>query len=170
MDSNNNPLLWSDAYKQKVLPPAILKAAVDTLKKAGKIVVTLNGSFDLMHAGHLQIIYEAAQQGDCLIVALNSDASIKKYKSATRPIIPLEYRLQMMAALQFVDFVTWFEETDPRQLLDLLKPHVHVNGAEYGSECIEAETVRKGGGKLYLVDRIPGLATSDIIKKIHLEK
>lgn len=105
-------------------------------------------------------------QADRLIVALNSDSSIRQYKGADRPIISLEYRLQMMAALEFVDYVTWFDETDPRAILGKIKPDVHVNGAEYGAGCIEAETIINHGGRIHLVDRIPSLATSAIIEKI----
>ncbi len=72
----------------------------------------------------------------------------------------------MVAALEFVDYVTWFEETDPSALLEKIKPDVHVNGAEYGADCIEAKVVEKHGGRLHLVDRIPSLATSTIIEKI----
>jgi rfaE bifunctional protein nucleotidyltransferase chain/domain len=99
---------------------------------------------------------------------LNSDQSIKKYKSADRPIVPLEYRLELMSALEFVDYVTWFDETDPRELLGKIKPDVHVNGAEYGENCIEAQTVKEHGGKIHLVERIPNLATSALIEKIKL--
>lgn len=119
-----------------------------------------------MHAGHLEIIYQASLVADILIVALNSDSSIKKYKSPNRPIIPLEERLKMMAALQFVDYVTWFDETDPIALLEKIKPDVHVNGAEYGAKCIEADTVKKHGGRVEIVQLVPGLSTSEIIKKI----
>ena len=112
------------------------------------------------------MIYEASQQADLLIVALNSDASIQKYKSLDRPIISLEYRMQMMAALTFVNYVTWFEETDPRNLLSTIKPDVHVNGAEYGEKCIEAETVKRYGGKIHIAPLIPGLSTTQIISKI----
>ena len=109
-------------------------------------------------------------QADRLIVALNSDLSIQKYKGTDRPIIPLNYRLEMMAALEFVDYVTWFDETDPRLILEKIKPDIHVNGAEYGIDCIEAETVKTHGGKIHLVDRIPSLATSAIIEKIKCGK
>jgi bifunctional ADP-heptose synthase (sugar kinase/adenylyltransferase) len=81
-------------------------------------------------------------------------------------VIPLEYRLQMMAALEMVDFVTWFDETDPIALLSKIKPHVHVNGAEYGEHCVEAETVKQGGGRLHIVTLVPGLSTSAIFEKI----
>ena len=112
------------------------------------------------------MIHEASKQADRLIVALNSDDSIRKYKSANRPIIPLQFRLEMVAALEFVDYVTWFDETDPRAFLAKIKPDVHVNGSEYGADCIEAEIVKQHGGRLYLVERIPALSTSAIIEKI----
>lgn len=158
--------LWSQEYKNKLINPESLISKVDEIRKQGHTIATLNGSFDLMHAGHLQIIYEASLQADILIVALNSDSSIKAYKSPDRPIIPLEYRLQLMAALEFVDFVTWFDETDPIRLLTDIRPDVHVNGAEYGHDCIEAPTVKKHGGKMHIVQLVPGLSTSQVLAKI----
>lgn len=152
--------------RKKILEPIKLCEKVKELKHAGKRVATLNGSFDLLHAGHLEILYQASLQGDILVVALNTDRSIAAYKHPSRPVIPLEYRLQMMAALEMVDYVTWFDETDPREILKEIAPHVHINGAEYGKDCIEAETVKAGGGSLFLVDLVPGLSTSFVIKKI----
>lgn len=160
------PSPWVAYSKQKIISPKEISHLVQKLRGEGRTIATLNGSFDLMHAGHLHIIYEASKTADILIVALNTDASIQKYKSIQRPIIPLEYRQQMMAAIEFIDYVTSFDEIDPRQLLSIIKPDVHVNGIEYGENCIEAETVKKFGGKIHLVDRIPGLATSEILKKV----
>jgi len=151
--------------KKQILPKDIENFAVD-LRRQGLRIVTLNGSFDLLHAGHLYILHQAKLQGDVLIVALNSDSSIRQYKGSNRPIITLAHRLSMMAALSFVDYVTWFDETDPCKILGEIRPNVHVNGIEYGAHCIEAEVVRKCGGRLHLVDRIPGLATSEVITKI----
>jgi rfaE bifunctional protein nucleotidyltransferase chain/domain len=153
-------------YQQKIIHPSLLVETIVKLRKSGEKIITLNGSFDLIHSGHLHILFEAAQQGGKLFVALNSDSSIQKYKSIDRPITPLVHRVALLAALECVNYVTWFDETDPRELLKVIKPDVHVNGAEYGGECIEASTVREGGGKLHLVNRIPGLATSEIIQKI----
>ncbi len=165
-----NPLLaverFSEAVRAKYIDPSELEEKVKKLKDQGKTIATLNGSFDLMHAGHLYIIYQASRQGDILMIGLNTDQSIQAYKSALRPIIPLEYRLQMIAALEMVDFVTWFDEVDPREMLKKIKPHVHVNGAEYGEDCIEMETVRSCGGRIHIVELVPGLSTSQIIKKI----
>jgi rfaE bifunctional protein nucleotidyltransferase chain/domain len=151
---------------KKEILPSHLEEFVAKLRLQGKTLATLNGSFDLLHAGHLYILQQAKLQADVLIVALNSDSSIRQYKGPSKPIIGLTDRLSMMAALEFVDYVTWFEETDPREFLRRAKPNVHVNGIEYGPNCIEAEVVRNQGGRIHLVDRIPGLATSAIIAKI----
>jgi rfaE bifunctional protein nucleotidyltransferase chain/domain len=158
--------LWSTACQRKLIEPSAVEQTVDAIRKAKKTIATLNGSFDLLHAGHLQIIFEASQTADILIVALNSDRSIKAYKSPERPFIPLEYRLQLMAALEFVDYVTWFDETDPCALLKTIKPDVHANGAEYGEDCIEASTVKKYGGRIHVVQLIPGLSTTQIVQQI----
>lgn len=161
--------MWSNNYKRKLILPEQLEETVKKLRAQGKKIVSLNGSFDLLHAGHLQFLYEAAQMGDVVIAALNSDASIKAYKSPKRPLIPLEYRMQMMAALEFIDYVTWFEETDPRLLLAKIRPDVHVNGADWGRNCIEKQVVEDNGGKLHIVELVPGLSTTKIIDKIRSE-
>jgi len=164
------PSLRKKSYQiesqNKILRKEDLLAACAELRRQKKTIATLNGSFDLMHAGHLHIIYEASMQADILVVALNSDLSIKQYKGPKRPIIPLEYRMQMMAALEFVDYVTFFEETNHLSLLSKIKPDVHVNGAEYGKDCIEREMVEKFGGKIHIVDLVDGLSTSQIIENI----
>lgn len=157
---------WKEYYQKKILPPDQIERKISEIRSAKKTIATLNGSFDLLHAGHLFILYEASLAADLLIVAVNSDASVKKYKDPQRPIVPLKSRMEMLCALSFVDYVTWFDETDPRTLLTKIKPDVHVNGAEYGENCIEAATVKTHGGKILLVPRIDGLATSDILKKI----
>jgi rfaE bifunctional protein nucleotidyltransferase chain/domain len=153
-------------FRQKIIDPKKISSVVASLKEQGKRVVSLNGSFDLLHAGHLEILYEAKKQGDILVVALNTDESIQVYKSKDRPIVPLNFRLQMMAAIEAVDLVTYFSETTPIEILKKIHPHVHVNGAEYGANCIESETVKELGAILHLVNRIPSLSTSAIVKKI----
>jgi len=152
--------------EKKRVEPNDLESLVRSLQGQGLTVATLNGSFDLLHAGHLYILYQAKQQADKLLVALNSDRSIQQYKHPSRPIITLQDRLAMIAAIECVDYVTWFEETDPCAFLEKARPNVHVNGVEYGPDCIEAAVVRKHGGRLHLVDRIPGLATSAVLEKI----
>lgn len=152
--------------QKKLIEPKVLEDKIGYLRERKLKLATLNGSFDLLHAGHLFIIHEASKQADRLIVALNSDSSIQQYKSKDRPFVPLRYRLEMMAAIEFVDFVTWFDETDPCALLDKIKPDIHVNGVEYGENCVEAEIVRKNGGKIHLVPRIDSLSTTNLIDRI----
>ena len=157
---------WQTYSQSKWVAPESLAQKVSELRSMGKTIATLNGSFDLLHAGHMYMIYEASKVADVLIVAVNTDASVKSYKSHQRPIVPFHYRLEMLSAIGFIDYLTWFEQSDPCQILSLIKPDVHVNGIEYGQDCIEALVVKKHGGALHLVDRIPGLATSQLIKTI----
>ena len=157
---------FKEYLKRKWVEPSKLEEWSREMKKSGKSIATLNGSFDILHAGHLYILYEAAKQADILIVALNTDESIRGYKSPGRPFIPLTERLELISAIEWVDYATWFSELDPREVLSLIAPEVHVNGAEYGTDCIEKEVVMAHGGRLHLVDRIEGLSTSNLIQKI----
>jgi D-beta-D-heptose 7-phosphate kinase/D-beta-D-heptose 1-phosphate adenosyltransferase len=155
-------LLDTDSLRL-VSRPALAQLAT-TLKAKGKRIVTVNGSFDVLHNGHLYILNEARKQGDVVIVGLNSDASVKGYKGPSRPHVPEQRRAEMLLALRMVDYVHIFDEADPIAFLKELKPHVHVNGSEYGEKCIESETVQHGGGTIHIVGRIPGLSTSSLIE------
>ena len=157
--------IFKEESKKKLIRREELEKRVKSIGR-DKRIVTLNGSFDLLHAGHLEIIYEAKNLGDVLIVMLNSDESIRKHKGEKRPIIPLEYRKVLISAIEFVDYVTSFDEDDPRNILKIIKPDVHVNGEEYGLNCIEAEIVKKFGGRIHLVKKYFSLSTSKIIEKI----
>ena len=151
---------------KKVVSAKEIQTFAMTLKGEGKQIVTLNGTFDLLHPGHLAMIYEAKAQGDCLWMLLNSDASIQALKGDGRPINPLEVRIQHLAALGMVDYVSCFDEIDPINVLEKIQPSVHVNGSEYGQECIEAQVVKKHGGRVHIIDLIPGYSSSNLIKKI----
>jgi D-beta-D-heptose 7-phosphate kinase/D-beta-D-heptose 1-phosphate adenosyltransferase len=157
-----------DSHEQ--FAPLVEREQLAPLSKAlnaqGKKVVTLNGSFDLLHSGHLHILREAKKQGDVLIVGLNSDSSVRGYKGPTRPIITEQERANMLLGLQDVDYVHIFSEADPIAFLVEIRPHVHVNGAEYGEDCIEADVVQEHGGKIHIVTLKEGLSTSSIVKKI----
>jgi len=152
--------------KNKIIDKEKLAEICEGFRKEGKTIVTCNGSFDLFHFGHLIFLEEAKEQGDVLIVGLNSDTSINQYKSPDRPVIPQEMRSQILAALEFVDYVYIFDETTPDAFLEIVKPNIHVNGEEYTEECIEKETVEKNGGKIYLVKRKAGFSTTELIAKI----
>ena len=157
---------FSLSLQDKLVEEEHLESLVKRLRGQSKSIATLNGSFDLLHAGHLEMIYQASLQADILIVGLNTDRSIQEYKSSKRPLIPLRERMLMMGALEMVDYVTSFDETDPRELLKKIRPDVHVNGSEYGFNCIEAEVVKEISARLHIVPLVPGLSTSQLIQKI----
>ncbi|MBL7076033.1 MAG: adenylyltransferase/cytidyltransferase family protein [Kiritimatiellae bacterium] len=136
------------------------------LREQSRTIVTANGSFDIMHAGHVAFLEQARAKGDVLIIGINSDASVKAYKSPSRPIISEEFRARMVAALECVDFVFLFDETDPREWLKQVKPDIHVNGTEYGKDCIERDVVEACGGRISLVQSVGGLSTSAVIARI----
>lgn len=158
---------WLASIQPKIIAPQDLALKASQLREK-QALVTINGSFDLLHAGHLYMLYEASLQGDVLIVGLNSDLSIQTYKSPQRPIIPLQHRIEHLCALSFVDYVSWFDETTPLEFISKVKPSVHVNGAEYTENCLEKPLLDTLNTRLHLIERAPGtyLATSSIIKKI----
>jgi D-beta-D-heptose 7-phosphate kinase/D-beta-D-heptose 1-phosphate adenosyltransferase len=158
--------MLQDTDTRRLVPRSALVQLAATLRAKGKRLVTINGSFDILHNGHLHILNEAHRQGDVLIVGLNSDKSVAAYKGPERPIIPERRRAEMLLALRMVDYVHIFDELDPIAFLKELKPDVHVNGAEYGEDCIEAETVIRGGGRIHIVDRLPGLSTSNLVDAV----
>jgi len=139
---------------------------VKELKQKGKKIVTCNGCFDILHTGHIKFLKEAKQQGDVLIVGLNSDSSVKQNKGPERPINNEMVRAEVVAALGMVNYVTIFSEKDPRELLSIIRPDVHCNGEEYGRGCIEAGVVKKYGGRIYLIKLVKGFSTTRIIKNI----
>jgi D-beta-D-heptose 7-phosphate kinase/D-beta-D-heptose 1-phosphate adenosyltransferase len=145
-----------------LLDRAQLGPLATTLRSQGKRIVTINGSFDILHSGHLHILREARDQGDVLIVGLNSDRSVRAYKGADRPFVGERERAEMLLALRYVDYVHIFDEEVPMPFLEEVKPHVHVNGAEYGADCIEAPLVRSHGGRIHIVEKVPGLSTTAI--------
>jgi glycerol-3-phosphate cytidylyltransferase len=139
---------------------------VQSLKQQGKTIVTCNGCFDILHIGHIEFLKEAKAQGDILIVAINSDSSIKANKGPSRPINNENNRANILAALRMIDYVTIFNEKTPIRLLEQIRPNVHCNGEEYGENCIEAETIRKNNGKIHLIKLKQGFSTTNIINKI----
>ncbi len=149
-----------------------VKIKAEELRSAGKKIVTVNGSFDLLQAGHLDFLEEARQQGDILIVGINTDTSIQDKKGVTRPIISQEQRAALLAALICVDYVVIFEgaySDEPHgSFLPAIKPNIHVNGEEYGpvESWIEYPVMQQFGIRAYQVKRRPNLSTSEIIEKI----
>lgn len=158
-----------DTVAEKVLAFEHAASRASELRQAGKKLVTVNGAFDLLHAGHLVILEEAKSQGDILFVGMNSDASVRQYKGVERPIIPQEERARMLAALACVDYVVVVEAVEAgTSMIETIRPHVHVNGSEYGEpeQWAEYPTMQQHGVTGYACRRRPGLATSDLIEKI----
>lgn len=151
----------------KVIELAQLMVKVENWRNAGKRIVFTNGCFDLFHAGHLSLLHQAAQHGDVLIVAVNSDASVRRLKGSERPLISERERAAVLAALGCVDAVTIFEEDTPLDLLQAIRPDVLVKGQDYRVEQVVGhELVESSGGRVVLVPLLPGKSTTALIDRI----
>ena len=142
-----------------------LARLVDARKQLGQKVVFTNGCFDLLHAGHVQYLQEAAALGDCLIVAINSDESVRRLKGPTRPVISQEQRAMMLAALECVDHAVVFDAETPLELLEQLRPNVLVKGGTT-SVIVGRELVESYGGEVCTLSEVPNVSTSRIVSSI----
>lgn len=137
------------------------------LRGSGRQLVFTNGVFDLLHVGHIRYLTAARKLGDALVVAINSDRSVRELKGNSRPIINQDERAEILAALRQVDFVTIFDDTSPRSLIAALLPDVLVKGGDYGLDEIHGrEEVEAAGGKVVSLPFIEGASTSRIIEKM----
>lgn len=144
---------------------------IEELKKQGKRIVLTNGGFNLLHVGHIRSLVDAKKHGDILLVAVNSDTSLKKLKGDDYPIIPEEQRLEVLAALECVDLLTIFPESTVDNLLLKLKPHVHAKGTDYSKETIlECKTALSYGGEIAIVGDTKNHSSSNIIERIRKGK
>jgi len=151
----------------KITPRNELKATVDRLKREGKKVVFTNGCFDILHAGHTRYLRDARKLGDALILALNSDSSVRSIKGPMRPIVPEAERAEVVASLDSVDYVTVFDELTPLELIEFLQPDVIVKGGDWAEkDIVGAEAVRKWGGRVAIMPVIEGASTTNIIDKV----
>ena len=142
-------------------------STVFELKKKGKRVVFTNGCFDLIHLGHVKYLAHAKTLGDALIVAVNSDKSVRQIKGPTRPIIPEDTRAEMIAALKPVDYVFIFDDPDPYEIIKNITPDVLVKGGDWTENTvIGADWVKSRGGTVEIIPYINGFSTSSIIAKI----
>lgn len=144
-----------------------LKRIAQDAKSRGKKVVFTNGCFDLLHRGHLHLLREAKNAGDVLIVALNSDSSVRKIKGPGRPVVAELDRAEMIAALEMVDYVTLFDEPDPYRLISELRPSVLVKGGDWSKEkIVGAEIVEADGGEIAVIPYLSGFSTTQIIERM----
>lgn len=140
---------------------------LNTLKKDGKTVVTTNGCFDILHVGHVRYLEKAKSFGDVLIVALNSDKSVKSIKGESRPINNEQDRAEVLSGLKSVDYVVLFDEDSPIDLLLKIKPDVHTKGADYTIESLpEAKGIMEAGGRIEFISFVEGKSTTSIIEKM----
>jgi D-glycero-beta-D-manno-heptose 1-phosphate adenylyltransferase len=146
---------------------AQLRKIVASARAKGKTVVLANGCFDLFHIGHILYLREAKEKGDILVVALNSDASVRRLKGPRRPILPQTERAEILSAFWFVDYVTIFAEPNVERILRTLQPDYHVKGSDYTINTVpERDAVKDYGGRIAIVGGPKIKNTSDIIRRI----
>ncbi|MCK5113256.1 MAG: D-glycero-beta-D-manno-heptose 1-phosphate adenylyltransferase [Phycisphaerae bacterium] len=151
--------------RSKVMPRDRLAAELQRRRRMGESVVFTNGCFDLLHMGHVAYLQQAREKGSLLVVAINSDDSIRKLKGPGRPIIPEDERAKMLAALEWIDYVTVFDEDTPEALLELLRPDILVKGGST-DVIVGQDFVESYGGVVERLDMVKGRSTTDIINKI----
>lgn len=150
-----------------VLDRSELASLLERERDAGRTIVFANGCFDLLHAGHVRYLAGAAALGDILVVALNSDESVRRNKGAGRPLQPEGDRAEILAALRGVDFVTVFGETTADAILTALRPHVHAKGTDWTADRVpEAATVAAYGGRVAIVGDPKERSSSRIVEQI----
>ncbi len=153
--------------QRKICDLASAELTLNTWRAGGNSIVFTNGCFDILHAGHIRLLHAAADEGERLIVGLNSDSSVRRIKGAHRPILPQQDRAALLAALGCVDMVVIFEEDTPLSLIKALKPDVLVKGADYSREAIVGHELVEGwGGRVVLAPLVENLSTTGIVEKV----
>jgi len=137
------------------------------LKRQGKKIVFTNGCFDLLHTGHIHLFKEAKKWGDVLFVAVNDDASVKKIKGSSRPLFSLKERLEVLEAIEDIDYLTFFSEETPQKIISALLPDVLAKGGDWRSEqVVGRREVEEAGGKVVIIPFLKGYSSSAIIERI----
>ncbi len=147
---------------------------VKAWQKTGQKVVFTNGCFDLLHLGHVDYLEKARNSGDKLVVGLNTDSSVSRFKGSERPLQDQHSRARIIASLQFVDLVVFFDEDTPLDLISQLLPNVLVKGSDYSTEAsdhsaeyiVGSDIVKKNGGVVKTIDFVPGYSTTRLVEKI----
>jgi len=145
--------------------------AVEAARSSGRRIVFTNGCFDLLHPGHVRYLAAARRLGDLLVVGLNADASVRRLKGVPRPILRTAERAEVLAALEAVDHVVVFDEDTPLALIRALRPDVLVKGADWDEDAIVgAIDVRAAGGTVERIAIVPGVSTTEIVRRIREEE
>ena len=153
-------------YKDKIKTRPEMALLCNELRQQHQTIAFTNGAFDILHLGHIDYLTWARQQGDLLIVGLNSDASVRRYKSPDRPIVPEQERASVLAALECVDYVVIFDEDEPRALIAELLPDVLIKGKDWAHYVSGRDIVEAHGGRVALAELVEGRSTTNIIEKI----
>ena len=157
----------SSSARDKFKTVEELKPMLESLQKLGRQVVFANGCFDLLHVGHVRYLQAARAAGDLLVVALNGDRSVRELKGPGRPLLKLEERVELVAALECVDYVVSFDEPTADAILDHLRPDVHAKGTDYTEKGVpEAGTVLSYGGRIAIVGDPKDHSTRDLLRRI----
>jgi rfaE bifunctional protein nucleotidyltransferase chain/domain len=151
----------------KICPREELRKELDRLRKEGKKIAFTNGCFDILHVGHVRYLEGAKKTADVLILALNSDSSVRTIKGEKRPLIPQNERAEVLAGLASVDYVTIFDEATPLELIRYLKPDVLIKGGDWTEDRIVGRNeVRSWGGKVVVIPEVEGASTTNIVDKV----
>ncbi len=152
---------------EKILDRTTLKEKIDALRQKGKKIAFTNGCFDILHVGHVRYLKEARKTADILILALNSDSSVRAIKGEKRPLVPEMERAEVLAALECIDFVTVFPELTPLELICHLKPDVLIKGGDWPEDQVVGRNeIKQWGGHVTLVPEVAGKSTTNIVDKI----
>ena len=153
--------------RPRLVPASGLAALGRRLRRAGKRIVLANGCFDLIHVGHLRYLEGARAAGDVLVVAINSDASVRKLKGPGRPLQPARERAELLAAFRAVDFVTVFSSPTVAPVIRALRPHFQAKGTDYSPKSVpEAAVMREVGGRVIIVGDPKDHSTTDLLGKM----
>lgn len=152
---------------RKIRSQASLKKILELHRKKGKRIVFTNGCFDLLHPGHISYLRKAKRYGDLLILGLNSDTSVRRLKGKGRPLISQQKRAELLASLEFIDFITIFNDLTPIRLIKMFRPHVLIKGGDWQKENIVGKDfVESYGGKVRRIPYVKGYSTAGLIKNI----
>lgn len=155
------------AQGKLLMTPEALDDAVRRLRAAGKTIALTNGCYEILHVGHLRSLRSAREQGDCLIVAINSDESTRRYKGPGHPAVPQDERAEILAGLACVDHVYVFDEPTVDGLLERIRPDAYCKGPEYTMDNLpERDTLRRLGGRLVTVGDPKNHSTTELIRRI----
>jgi len=153
--------------EDKIKKRAVLKKILAGLRQKRKKIVFTNGCFDLLHYGHVKYLQEAKEKGDVLVVAVNSDSSVRAIKGRKRPFVSAQDRMRLIAALESVDYVLLFKEKTPLKVIRIFKPDILIKGADWDTKKIAGrDFVLAAGGKVSTVKLLKGRSTTTLIRKI----